>query len=228
MSISAITYWTELIISRTGTVVSIPHHRENFDSTPSAAMTTSAVTLMTCPQLSSFAPLTNPFSIIGADARVLTAISAPASAAFQTSSRSKIFLSRMYPTLLPANWDSSFIKNPSGATILAPVISAEIQQGSGSMNSWRASFPIPSAQRTGAPIAGRFSTIHAESPFSTAVFAAIAPAGPPPMTRTSYLFFIDNLQGTQRAYFCTDSATRATLLNAEVCINQFKRTFRAD
>ena len=49
--------------------------------------------------------------------------------------------------------------------MLAPVISAEIQQGSGSMNSWRASFPIPSAQRTGVPMAGRFSTIQAESLF---------------------------------------------------------------
>ena len=35
-------------------------------------------------------------------------------------------------------------------------MSAEIQRGSGSMNSCSASLPIPSAQRTGAPIAGRF------------------------------------------------------------------------
>ena len=81
------------MISRTGTVVSIPHHFENFDSTPSAAMTTWDLTLVIFPPDSIFAPLTTPSSIIGAHARDLTVTSAPASAAFQTSSRSKNFRS---------------------------------------------------------------------------------------------------------------------------------------
>src|SRR5208337_4576209 len=213
ISMSAMTYWTEDMISRTGTVVSIPHHFENFDSTPSAATTTSALTLVTLPQYSTFAPLTTPSSMIGAAARDLTATSAPASAALHTSSRSKILRSRTYPTLLPAIADSSFMKKTSGATMPAPVISAEIQRGSASMNSRRASFPIPSAHRTGAPIAGRFSTIHAVSPLSTAVFAASAPAGPPPTTSTSYLFLMHYLQGTEGAYFRADTAARAVLLN---------------
>ena len=88
--------------------------------------------------------------------------------------------------------------------------------------------PIPSAQRTGAPIAGRFSTIHAVSPFSTAVFAASAPPGPPPITSTSYLFLIHYLQGAEGAYFRTDSAARAVLLNGKVGIDQFKGAFRTD
>ena len=117
---------------------------------------------------------------------------------------------------------------PSGATMVAPVISAEIQRGSGSMNSRRASLPIPSAQRTGAPIAWRFSTIQAERPFSTAVFAASAPAGPPPMTRTSYLFFMDDLQGSERADLCTDSAAGAVLFDRKIRVDQFKSAFRAD
>jgi hypothetical protein len=37
-----------------------------------------------------------------------------------------------------------------------------------------------------------------------------------------------DLQSTQRAYFCTDPTARATLLHAEVRINQFKGAFRAD
>src|SRR5208283_2640807 len=164
MSISVMTYCTELMISRTGTVVSMPHHLPNFDSTPSAAITTSAITLETLPQHSSCAPLRRPSCIIGADARVLTYTSAPASAACHTSSRSKILRSRMYPTFPPAIEDSSVISKPSGATMPAPVISAEIQRGSGSINSARASFPIPSAQRTGAPIAGRFSTTTSSAP----------------------------------------------------------------
>jgi hypothetical protein len=48
------------------------------------------------------------------------------------------------------------------------------------------------------------------------------------MTKISYLFFMHDLQGTKGAHFCTDSTARATLLHAEICINQFKGTFRAD
>ncbi len=77
-------------------------------------------------------------------------------------------------------------------------------------------------------MAGRFSTIRAESPFSAAVFPASAPAGPPPMMSTSYLLFIDNLQSAERADLCTDSAARAVFLYGQVCVDQFEGAFRAD
>ncbi len=91
---SVITYWAQLIISRRGTVVSSPARRANWASVPSAAMTTSARISAGFPDESTFAPRTAPFSMIGAVALVLTITSAPASAACQTSSRSKTFRSR--------------------------------------------------------------------------------------------------------------------------------------
>jgi hypothetical protein len=68
----------------------------------------------------------------------------------------------------------------------------------------------------------------AESPFSAAVLAASAPAGPPPITSTSYLLFIHNLQGTKGADLCTDSAARAVLFHGQIGIDQFEGAFGAD
>jgi len=48
------------------------------------------------------------------------------------------------------------------------------------------------------------------------------------MMSTSYLFFIDYLQGTKRANFCTDSTTRAVWLYGQVCVDQFQSAFGAD
>jgi hypothetical protein len=48
------------------------------------------------------------------------------------------------------------------------------------------------------------------------------------MTSTSYLLFIDNLQGSERTYFRTDSAARAVLLHGQVRIDQFESAFGAD
>src|SRR5690606_13152758 len=95
-------------------------------------------------------------------------------------------------------------------------------------NSFRSSLPIPSAHRTGVPMAGRFSMRQTEFPASAAVFAASAPAGPPPMTRMSYLLFMDYLQCSKRACPCAGATGVAFPLQAEVRVDQFERLLGAD
>jgi hypothetical protein len=70
--------------------------------------------------------------------------------------------------------------------------------------------------------------MQAERPFSTAVFAASAPAGPPPTMRRSYLFFMHSLQGADRAYLCAYATTGTAVLDGEICIDQFKSALRAN
>jgi hypothetical protein len=174
------------------------------------------------------APLTAPSSRMAPVARVFTYTSAPFEAACQTRSRSKTFRSRTYPTFDPAICCSMVIEAPSGATSRAPLISAEIHRSSGSMNSASTSFPIPSAQRTGAPMAGRFSTRQTEWPAAARSPAATAPPGPPPTTRTSYRLFIGHLQGPEGAGPGADPAAHAGVLHGEEGIDELEGALGAD